>query len=311
MTSTAATAPGSGPQAPLLPVSPGDSPPASTTPPGGDLPPLVLVDGHNLLWRAAYGYPPSQDRGGVDRTGAIGFFAMLRGTLQWLRQPSECLVCFDGEHGPAWRQAIDPAYKQRRDNDERPLGGLADVRRGLDAVDVGVLQLDDQEADDLIASVVALAPHRPTTILSADRDFLQLVTSTVRVVNTALPISQRMIGPHAVQDRFGVTPGQWCDFRALTGDAADGLPGVPGVGARRAAQLLEGGLTLEDLEGAGRLTGRIGDAVKAHWAAVVRWRELSRLRNTVPLPREPCGTATPTLPQPLAILDLADGKRRT
>jgi hypothetical protein len=96
-------------------------------------PALVLVDGHNLLWRAAFGFPAKVTaRDGTDRTAVFVFFALLRAALRELDRLVECIVCFDGQFGATWRQQTDQAYKHNRQTlDLSPLAGLADVQRGL------------------------------------------------------------------------------------------------------------------------------------------------------------------------------------
>ncbi len=268
-------------------------------------PALALVDGHNLLWRAAFGFPAAiRSRDGTDRTAVFAFFALLRAALATLEQPAECIVCFDGEHGAARRQQADDGYKRNREAaDLRPLLALPDVQRGLATLGVGWIELDDEEADDVIASLVRLDPARSTRIVSTDRDYLQLVTDQVRLLVTAGRGGPRLLGPAEVLDRYGVHPQQWCDFRALTGDPADHIPGVRGVGAKTAARLLAGDATLETLQASGRLAGRVGQTIRDHWGRLLGWRELVRLRDQVVLPCTPSRTATPALPAPRAVLE--------
>jgi DNA polymerase I len=268
-------------------------------------PALMLVDGHNLLWRAAFGFPAKVTaRDGTDRTAVFAFFALLRVALRELGQPVECLVCFDGQFGACWRQQTDQSYKHNRQAiDLSPLAGLADVQRGLSMLGLAWIELEHEEADDVIASLVRLDPQRPTYILSTDRDYLQLVTEQVRVLNTAMRSGQRLLGRVEVLSRYGVYPWQWCDFRALTGDRADSIAGVPGVGAKTAARLLAGGATLETLRDCDRLGGRIGQRIIECWDQVLAWRDLIRLRDTVELPCQPAGAETKPLPPPAGILE--------
>ncbi len=268
-------------------------------------PALVLVDGHNLLWRAAFGFPAKVTaRDGTDRTAVFAFFALLRVALRQLDQPVECLVCFDGQFGAQWRQQVDETYKQNRQEiDLSPIVGLPDIQRGLSMRGVTWVELDQEEADDVIASLVRLDPQRPTFVLSTDRDYLQLVSEYVTVLNTAMRSGNRLFGPTEVFDRYGVHPWQWCDYRALTGDQADGIAGVPGIGAKTAARLLAGGAVLETLENSGRLDGRVGQRVVECWDQVLAWRDLIRLRDTIDLPCRLTRAETKPLPAPAEILE--------
>ena len=267
--------------------------------------PLLLVDGHNLLWRAEYGFPARvTSRDGTDRTAVFAFFALLRAATRNLPGPAEVVVAFDGEHGAAHRQTGDTGYKANRAGlDLAPLLALPAVKAGLDALQIGWVELDAEEADDVIASVAHQHPDRAALVMSTDRDYLQLVDHRVRVVNTARRKDSQLIGPADVVDRYRIHPRQWCDFRALTGDPADNIAGVAGVGDRTAARLLDGGLTLDQLPGSGRIIGAKGAAIQACWDQVLAWRDLIRVNPTVPLPLTPTATATPSLPAAARVLE--------
>ncbi|MFC7620016.1 5'-3' exonuclease H3TH domain-containing protein [Microlunatus sp. GCM10028923] len=256
-------------------------------------PPLFLVDGHNLLWRAWYGFPAritSRDKT-RDLTGVFGFFALLRVAVRELDVPPEIVVVFDGENAWADRTAIDQDYKAHRPTDPEamaPIRALADVERGLDLLGLPRLCLDTAEADDLIASLLSVCrqatPRREAWIMSGDRDFYQLLGRRTRILNTARKPGHRAIVEAELEDRYGVRPGQWCDRTSLVGDPSDGIRGVHGVGTVTAARLLAGGLTIDDLPSSGRLTGRIGDRVRDALPDALRWRSMIRLRTDQPTP---------------------------
>lgn len=113
---------------------------------------LVLVDGSNLLWRAAYGFPARiTTRDGRDVTGLFGFFALLRKALHQLDEPAECIVVFDSEAGWNGRRQEDPTYKQHRESaDFSPITALADIQRGLTDLGIAWYESGDWEADDVI-----------------------------------------------------------------------------------------------------------------------------------------------------------------
>ncbi|GGL54793.1 5'-3' exonuclease [Planomonospora parontospora] len=271
--------------------------------------PLLLVDGHGLLWRSEFGFPTrvlSRDRS-RDITGAFGFMALLRVAIRdELPAPPEVIVVFDGEHGVAGRRALDPAYKAHRPADEAalaPIRALPDVKRGLEVVGVPWVELDDAEADDVIATLAAAAgPDRQVWIMASDRDFYQLITDHVCVLNTAMHPGRRVIGPEEVQARYGVAPRRWCDRVALVGDPSDGIAGVRGIGPKTALRLLEGGLGIEDLPGSGRLTGRAGRLVSEHFEQVLTWRDMVRLRTDLFVPLSLHGRPVPALSPPAAVM---------
>jgi DNA polymerase-1 len=276
--------------------------------------PLLLVDGHNLLWRATFGFPAeirSRDKTRL-LTGVFGFFALLRVAVRdELAAPPEIVVVFDGEYGAADRQGADGGYKAQRPADDQalaPILHLPDVKRGLDLAGVAWIEVEDSEADDVIATVIhAAGTDRQTLVMSGDQDYYQLINDRVRILNTAMRPGRRLVDDAEVRGRYGVTPAQWPDYRALRGDPADNIPGVRGVGAVTAAALLAGGLRLDDLPASGRLRrDRRGPAVEAAWQQVLTWRDMIGLRTNAPLPLKPDGCPTPALPQAAQILEGLD-----
>ena len=272
---------------------------------------LLLVDGHNLLFRACFGTPAqiwSRDQHDRrDLTTQFMFFALLRkGINEELAEWPEVIVVFDGEDGAAQRKDADAGYKANRPGDGealRPIRALPDVKAGLDKHGITWVEIPDAEADDVIAALAAACPDRNVLIASMDQDYYQLLRDpgpglgSVQVLNTARRPGSRLIGPAEVRARHGVTPGQYPDFRALAGDPSDNIPGVRGVGSKTAAGLLAGGLTLEDLPGSGRLKGPKGTATTAAWPQVLTWRAMIRLNASLPVPRHAI-TGSPTTPLP-------------
>jgi DNA polymerase I len=278
--------------------------------------PLLLVDGHNLLWRAWFGFPArirSRDRT-RDLTGVFGFFALLRVACRELPAPPEIVVVFDGENAWAHRSAIESTYKAHRPTDDNamaPIRSLADVVRGLDEIEIRHLCVDTAEADDIIASAVEVcrrhSPDRDAWIMSTDRDFYQLLDDWTRILNTARRPGQRIVDRKEIEVRFGVSPTQWCDRASLVGDPSDGIRGVRGVGPVTAARLLTGGLTVERLLESGRLVGRVGDRVREAFEDVVRWKRMVRMRSDLPLPGQLIsGSPSPEMPMAPTVLEMLD-----
>ncbi|MFY1633638.1 5'-3' exonuclease [Solwaraspora sp. WMMB335] len=268
--------------------------------------PLLTVDGHHLLYRSWWGF--SQRRitsrdGDRDLTGVFGFLAILRKTHLEMAPDHEIVVVFDGENAAATRQTRDAGYKaDRADADHSAIRSLPMVKDGLDAAGIAWLELDDHEGDDVLATLArtAVDSGRTVTCYTGDRDLLQLAAPRVTILNPA----RHRITPTDVLTRHRVTPAQWPDFRALTGDPSDNIPGVRGVGPKTAADLLAGGLHLDHLLGSGRLSGSRGQAIADTWTRVLTWRDIIRLDQHLPLGGDPAtGNPTPAMPRAAAILE--------
>ncbi|MEW1633510.1 5'-3' exonuclease H3TH domain-containing protein [Streptomyces sp. NPDC093801] len=273
--------------------------------------PLLLVDGFNLLWRGHFGFPSpvfSLDKS-RNLTGLFAFFALLRASIRDDLDvgPVEVCVVLDGERGSAGRKDADAGYKANREETPaalEPLQFLAPMREALDGYGIAWVEIDDAEADDVIATLTRAHIDRPVRIMSADQDYYQLLDGErVRIINRSRKASKRIITDVEVVDRYGVTPAQWPDYRALTGDVSDNIPGVKGVGAKTAAALLAGGITLDSLRDSGRLSGAKGEAIVRQWADVLRWRQLSRMRHDVATGWQPTGLPSPTLPKPADVVE--------
>lgn len=268
-----------------------------------DASPLFLVDGNNLLWRAAHGRrAPFAARDGRDLTALFRFFVLLRRALGTYGLFAECVVCWDGAEAWSERLAIDASYKANRryeDADLSFMGWLPEIRTALDRTGVASIEITDSEADDVIATLVARAKDRTVRILSTDRDYYQLVSDSTAVVSPKerppLVTEERLLV------RYGVGSRQWCDFRALTGDPSDGIPGLSGIGMKKAASLLAGGRSLDDLHRLGMDGSETGRAIVDRWVDLCRWHDLIRLRTDIDIGYETTGEPTPRLPSPTAI----------
>ncbi|WP_025840863.1 DNA polymerase I [Asaia platycodi] len=200
-------------------------------------PHLVLVDGSGFIFRAFHALPPMSSPEGVPVNAVFGFTNMLQRLLRD-HVGTHLAVIFDaGRH--TFRNEIYPQYKAHRPEapeDLRPQFSL--IRDATKAFNVPMIELPGFEADDLIASYAEVIEKTGgrCTIVSSDKDLMQLVTERVSLLD---PIKQKPIGKEEVEAKFGVTPDRVIDVQALMGDPTDNVPGVPGIGPKGAAQLVQ------------------------------------------------------------------------
>ncbi len=204
---------------------------------------LFLVDGSGYIFRAYFAIPPRSTSSGIPTNAAFGFTNML---IKLLRD-SECdglAVVFDAS-SKSFRNEIYGEYKAHRpDPPEDLVPQFKMIREATQAFALPCLEMEGYEADDIIATLSRQAREAgwTVTIVSSDKDMMQLVGHGVDMLD---PLKQRQIGPQEVVEKFGVAPEKVIDVQALAGDSVDNVPGVPGIGIKTAAQLIE---TYGDLE---------------------------------------------------------------
>ena len=209
---------------------------------------LLLLDGNSLTYRAFFALPADMSTASGQITNAVfGFTSMFINVLKEQR-PDDVLVAFDRPE-PTFRHEADADYKANRDAAPdilRQQMGL--VREVLDALGVATCELAGWEADDLIATATeqAVARGDDVVIVTGDRDVYQLVKDPhVKVLYNRRGVSDYVLYDEAgIVERTGVTSAQYPEYAALRGDPSDNLPGVPGVGEKTAAKLINnyGGL---------------------------------------------------------------------
>ena len=203
-----------------------------------DSPPLVLVDGSSYLYRAFHALPPLTNSKG-EATGAVkGVISMLR-RLQLDYPDSPVVVVFDAK-GKTFRDDMYPEYKANRpsmpDELREQVQPIHDIVR---AMGLPLLCIEGVEADDVIGTLArqASSEARKVIISTGDKDMAQLVDDRVTLVNT---MTNTVMDPDGVVEKFGIGPELIIDFLALMGDKVDNIPGVAGVGEKTALGLLQG-----------------------------------------------------------------------
>jgi len=254
-------------------------------------PKVLLLDGHSLAYRAFFALPDTLVTSSGQVTNAVyGFTAMLIKLLADER-PQGVVVCFD-KGAPQFRLERYAQYKAgRAQTPDLFRQQLPLIREVIETLRIPMIELEGYEADDLLATLTKHAREEAceVIIVTGDRDILQLVRDGVAVIMTRRGISDviRYDRP-AVIERYGVTPEQWIDFVALKGESADNLPGVPGIGDKTAAQLINKYGDVEQvIAHADELTPKLREAVKTNAAQVRINRELGRLLDDVGLDLDP------------------------
>ena len=252
---------------------------------------VILIDGHSLAFRAFFALPDTLVTSSGQITNAVyGFTAML--IKLWAdERPNAVVVCFD-KGAPQFRLDRYAEYKAgRAETPDTFRQQLPLIREVLKSLRIPTVELEGYEADDLLATLTKRLRQEGNEVLivTGDRDILQLVADKVSVIMTRRGISDVIRYDDAmVLERYGVTPVQWTDFVALKGESSDNLPGVPGVGDKTAAQLINKYGDIEQvIAHADELTPKLRDSIKERTNQVRINKELGRLLDDVPLDIDP------------------------
>jgi DNA polymerase-1 len=197
---------------------------------------LFLVDGSGFIFRAFHALPPLTRSDGVPVNAVLGFTNMLVKLITEMHVPAVAVI-FDAKR-KNFRNDIYPEYKANRSETPPELiPQFALIREAVQAFSIPGIEMEGFEADDLIATYARLAHEkgRSVTIVSSDKDLMQLVRGGVRMFD---PLKYKYLGEPEVLEKFGVPPEKVADVQALAGDSTDNVPGVPGIGLKTAAQLI-------------------------------------------------------------------------
>ncbi|HEX6207444.1 MAG TPA: DNA polymerase I [Actinomycetota bacterium] len=252
---------------------------------------LFLLDGHSLSYRAFFALPPDLATTTGQVTNAVyGFTSMLIKLLAE-EHPEYVAVAFD-KGRPTVRLEQYAEYKAgRAETPDEFRQQLPLIREVLETLRIPIIEVEGHEADDAIATIAERAAEKglEVVIVTADRDFFQLVRPGIRVKFNRKGISDIVdYDEKAVTERFGVPPDKYVELVALKGDTSDNIPGVPGVGDKTAAKLItEHGTVEEVLEHAADLTPKLRAGIEEAGDDLLRNRELVRLVTDLDLDIEP------------------------
>ncbi len=244
---------------------------------------MYLVDAHSLIFQVFHAIAPMSSPAGLPTNALFGFTRDML-FLRDEKRP-EFLVCAFDLPGPTFRDKLYPAYKAHRSpmpEDLRPQIGM--IRQVLEALRIPVLEMEGYEADDVIATVARAAAARglDVWICTTDKDCRQLIDDRIRLYNLR---KKEVLDRQALLGEWAVTPEQVVDLQTLVGDSVDNVPGVPGIGLKTAAKLLQEFGSLDNiLANVDRVAGaRRPETLRASADTIQQGRHLVRLATDVPL----------------------------
>ncbi len=213
---------------------------------------ILIVDGSNLLFQMFFGMPSRiYNDQGVGIWGVLGFTGALLKIIRQVR-PSHVCVLFDGEHENS-RSLVDSDYKANRvdyskvEDGENPFSQLPYIYQALEYIGIPYEETKTCEVDDWVCSYAGLYGDDYEMVISSfDSDFFQLISNHVSIFRYRGENSI-LCTPQYLWEKFGIAPSQYADFKSLTGDASDNIPGADKVGPKTAAALLQEFGSLENI----------------------------------------------------------------
>ncbi|MBE5937233.1 MAG: DNA polymerase I [Lachnospiraceae bacterium] len=212
---------------------------------------ILLMDGHSILNRAFYGLPDLTNSKGLHTNAVYGFLNIMFRIIEE-EQPDGIAVAFDVKH-PTFRHEMFKEYKGTRKPMPAELHEQVPVMKDvLKVMNIAVIERPGYEADDILGTLAGICEREGmnVTILSGDRDLLQLVTDRVTLRIPKTKFGKTIIedyNPSTVEEVYSLTPSQIVDLKGLMGDSSDNIPGLPGVGEKTATKLLLQYKTVEEV----------------------------------------------------------------
>lgn len=250
---------------------------------------LVLIDGHSILNRAFFGLPDLTNSEGLHTNAVYGFLNILFKILEE-EKPDYLTVAFD-VHAPTFRHKMFDAYKGTRSPmDDALRQQVPLMKEMLRAMGVRIVELEGYEADDILGTIAGMGEREgmDVSVVSGDRDLLQLATDHVKIripktKKTGTEIEDYLAAD--VKARYLVTPKEFIDVKALMGDTADNIPGVPGIGEKTATALIEkyGNIEAVHEDAANVKPPRASKNIVEFWDQAVLSKELATIITNVPI----------------------------
>ena len=250
---------------------------------------LVLIDGHSILNRAFFGLPDLTNSEGLHTNAVYGFLNILFKILEE-EKPDYLTVAFD-VHAPTFRHKMFDAYKGTRSPmDDALRQQVPLMKEMLTAMGVRIVEMEGYEADDILGTIAGMGERKgmDVSVVSGDRDLLQLATEHVKIripktKKTGTEIEDYLAAD--VKARYMVTPKEFIDVKALMGDTADNIPGVPGIGEKTATALIEkyGNIEAVHEDAANVKPPRASKNIVEFWDQAVLSKELATIITDVPI----------------------------
>ena len=250
---------------------------------------LVLIDGHSILNRAFFGLPDLTNSEGLHTNAVYGFLNILFKILEE-EKPDYLTVAFD-VHAPTFRHKMFDAYKGTRSPmDDALRQQVPLMKEMLTAMGVRIVEMEGYEADDILGTIAEMGEREgmDVSVVSGDRDLLQLATEHVKIripktKKTGTEIEDYLAAD--VKARYMVTPKEFVDVKALMGDTADNIPGVPGIGEKTATALIEkyGNIEAVHEDAANVKPPRASKNIVEFWDQAVLSKELATIITDVPI----------------------------
>lgn len=249
---------------------------------------FAVIDGNSLMHRAFHAVPPTMNAPDGRPTNAIfGFLNMFLKMIDAFN-PDGVVVAFD-KGKPRVRMEMLPQYKAQRPPMDPDLHAqFPMIKELLTALNVPILQSEGWEGDDILGTMARLGEEAGCDMLlvTGDRDMYQLVTEHVNVVSTRKGLSDvAIMTPESVDDLYhGITPALVPDFYGLKGDTSDNIPGVPGIGPKKASALIaQYGSLDEVIAHADEVKGKMGENLRAHIDDALLSRKVATIRTDAPV----------------------------
>ena len=247
---------------------------------------LIIIDSNALLHRAFHALPPLMTKAGQETGAVYGFLLTLFKAISDLKA-DYVVACFDTKM-PTFRHEMYKDYKAQRP--ATPGGIISQIpvaKEVLEAFKIPVFAKEGVEADDLIATICAKVSDMEIYIVSGDLDNTQLVNENIKVYTLGKGIKDTVIYDiNKVRERFGVEPAQMVDFKALTGDVSDNIPGVEGIGKKTAAEIIQKYGSIKNLyeelaTDTAVLKPKVKEQLKLNKESALMSRNLAQMKNDV------------------------------